>query len=304
MLQLDRGATAAGFRTQLLQRLRNQALREGIPVLRFQQRIAFERFLVRLSTTDQWVLKGGFALQFRYGLLGRPTVDVDLRASLPIDQAVALLRRDIATTTVADHFDFVFGPAAQALMDAPDGALRIKVTARLAGSEFASFHLDISAGDVLVERPTVLRGSDYLLFAGIPPIAFPVYPVVQHLAEKLHAYTLPRDQENTRVKDLLDMILLATVECVAADALAAALIATFQTRATHPIPNQLPEPPGSWTAAFAAMVGRTPLVSVNDLAAGYALVAAFWNPMLAGTVSGNIWTPPSRRWQGGQGGSI
>ncbi len=264
---------------------------------RLQQRIAFERCLVRLTNTDQWILKGGFALQFRYGLLGRPTVDVDLRATAPIDQAVASLRRDIATTPIVDHFDFVLGPTTQALQGAPRGSRRIKVTTRLAGSEFVSFHLDISTGDVMVERPTLLRGSDYLLFAGVAPIEFPVYPVVQHLAEKLHAYTLPRDQENTRVKDLLDLALLASVEPVEADTLQSALSATFQKRATHPIPELLPEPAGSWVAPFSVMAARTPLIATNDLAAGYALVAAFWNPVLARGVSGRVWTPAPRQWQ-------
>lgn len=79
MPQPERGRTPAGFRTQLLQRLRNEALRTGIPAQRLQQRIAFERLLARLPHDGEWVLKGGFALQFRYGLQARPTRDVDLR---------------------------------------------------------------------------------------------------------------------------------------------------------------------------------------------------------------------------------
>lgn len=175
--------------------------------------------------------------------------------------------------------------------------MRIKVTTRLAGSEFVSFHLDVSAGDALVGRATVMPGSDYLTFAGIPPIAFPVYPVVQHLAEKLHAYTLPRDQENTRVKDLVDMALIAAVERIEADDLGFSLIATFQKRATHSLPKRLPDPPSSWAAPFAAMAGRTPLVPTADLEAAFTMVAGFWNPLLIDTVSGKVWTPKSRQWQ-------
>jgi hypothetical protein len=48
-------------------------LRDGIPAQRLQQRIAFERLLGRLPREDGWVLKGGFALQLRYGLQARPT---------------------------------------------------------------------------------------------------------------------------------------------------------------------------------------------------------------------------------------
>lgn len=57
----ERGGTPSGFRTQLLQRLRNEALRAGIPAQRLQQRIAFERLLARLPHDGEWVLKGGFA---------------------------------------------------------------------------------------------------------------------------------------------------------------------------------------------------------------------------------------------------
>ena len=45
----ERGRTPAGFRAQLLQRLRNEALQTGIPAQRLQQRIAFERLLARLE---------------------------------------------------------------------------------------------------------------------------------------------------------------------------------------------------------------------------------------------------------------
>ena len=59
----ERGRTPSGFRTQLLQRLRNEALRAGIPAQRLQQRIAFERLLARLPTDGDLILKRGFALQ-------------------------------------------------------------------------------------------------------------------------------------------------------------------------------------------------------------------------------------------------
>ncbi len=93
---------------------------------------------------------------------------------------------------------------AQELSRAPGGTLRIKVTSRVEGLSFASFNVDISSGDVLIGLPDLIRGTDLLQFAGIPPVEFPVYPVTQYLAEKLHAYTFPRANANTRVKDLDD----------------------------------------------------------------------------------------------------
>jgi hypothetical protein len=73
-----------------------------------------------------------------------------------------------------------------------------------------------------------------------------LYPIETHIAEKLHAYTMPRTRPNTRVKDLPDMALLATAEPLEAARLRAALERTFAFRATHPLPssNELRIRPG------------------------------------------------------------
>jgi hypothetical protein len=123
----ERGQTPAGFREQLLQRIRNDAARQRIDPRRLQQRVAFERLLARLAGTDDWMLKGGFALQLRYGLLARPTRDVDLRTMLPPAQALERLRRTVASSTVADTFTFVLGAAAHEMHGAPGGSLRVRV---------------------------------------------------------------------------------------------------------------------------------------------------------------------------------
>ena len=52
---------------------------------------------------------------------------------------------------------------------------------------------------------------DLLAFAGIASLRFPVYPVTQHLAEKLHAYSMARERENTRTKDLVDIVVMCRV---------------------------------------------------------------------------------------------
>ncbi|MDB5059086.1 MAG: hypothetical protein JWO59_2558 [Chloroflexi bacterium] len=199
----ERGTTPAGFRTQLLQRLRNEALRSGISVERHQQRIAFERLLARLPVDGNWILKGGLALQFRYGLHSRATKDVDLRITMAPAIGLERLREVVATAPASDNFSFEFGDIAQELQGAPDGTIRVKVLARIAGDAFNTFHIDLSSGDALTYDPDRLLGSNLLAFAGITPVEFPVYPITQHMAEKLHAYTLPCNQENTRVKDLV-----------------------------------------------------------------------------------------------------
>jgi hypothetical protein len=69
--------------------------------------------------------------------------------------------------------------------------------------------------------------------------------------EKLHAYTLPRhDSSNTRVKELLDMVLLARLRTMNKSLLQHAISATFSLRGTHSIPGNLPAPPSFWTIPF------------------------------------------------------
>jgi hypothetical protein len=276
--------------------MRNEALRSGIPALRLQQRIAFERLLARLSTDGEWVLKGGFALQLRYGLQSRPTRDVDIRTPRALAEALQRFRLAIAVATATDHFSFELGEVAQELQGAPGGSLRVRVVALVAGLEFVTFHVDLSSGDALVDLPDVLRGSDLLQFAGITPVEFPVYPVVQHLAEKLHAYTLPRAQENTRVRDLVDLVIIAATETVEADRLSRSVEATFALRGTHPVPDHLPEPPASWALPFATIAAEVANLPPTNLREGHALAAQFWGPFLSRGAVHQVWLPPDRRW--------
>src|SRR5437870_5435379 len=88
-----RGSTPVGFREQLLQRLRNRSRDEGIAVQRLQNRVAFERLLARVADDGGWILKGGLALELRYGWRHRPTGDVDLRVEEPLPAALDRLRR-------------------------------------------------------------------------------------------------------------------------------------------------------------------------------------------------------------------
>jgi hypothetical protein len=148
--------------------------------------------------------------------------------------------RDAGNLDLHDFFTFVFGNATQDLDAAPYGGARFPVDARLAGRTFAKFHLDVSTGDVLREPYETLSGRDWLGFAGIASAKFPAVSPEEQFAEKLHAYTLPRvGRENTRVKDLVDLVLLIERTQLDAARLPRAIRETFQRRKTHEIPSAL-----------------------------------------------------------------
>lgn len=133
---------------------------------------------------------------------------------------------------------------------------------------------------------TAVTGEDYLGFAGIAAPTILVVPVETHLAEKLHAYTLPRTSPNARVRDLPDMALLATVEQpLHGHRIAEAIQQTFRTRKTHDPPRALPPPPEGWQVSYAAFAQdhRLRWRALDEVVAA---VEVFLNPVLAGTECG------------------
>jgi hypothetical protein len=89
------------------------------------------------------------------------------------------------------------------------------------------------------------KSDDFFEFAGLPPVPLRVYAREVHIAEKLHAFTLPRPRGNSRVKDLPDIALLGTSGAFRSTLLGAAIQATFEHRGTHAVPPSLPAPPPS-----------------------------------------------------------
>jgi hypothetical protein len=196
----------------------------------------------------------------------RTTRDIDLGLKqLPVPaadwdaNAATILEalREAGKLDLQDFFTFVFGAAMQDLDAAPYGGARFPVDARLAGRSFVKFHLDVSTGDVLREPYEWLSGRDWLRFAGIAKTDFQAVSPEEQFAEKLHAYTLPRvGRENTRVKDLVDLILLIERTKLDAARLPKAIRETFQRRKTHEIPAALASPPFSWSRPFAEMAAE------------------------------------------------
>lgn len=118
--------------------------------------------------------------------------------------------------------------------------------------------------------------------------------MAQQLAEKLHAYTLPRDVENSRAKDLADMVWLTQRHAFTSDALIEAAKATFARRASHSWPPAPAEPPTAWTRQCTALrkeMGLEPATARD----AHDILMAFMEPVLAGT-RGLRWDPGTRSW--------
>ena len=126
----------------------------------------------------------------------------------------------------------------------------------------------------------------------------PVLPLAHHVAEKVHAYTRTYGEQgmsSTRVKDLVDLVLIASTESLDASALRQALERTFASRATHPLPLSLPLPPPEWAIPFAKTAADVEID--HDVMAGHRAAARLVDPVLAeSTPLGTHWDSASQTW--------
>jgi len=284
--------TPHAFRTALEARLRNIAQSRGTDLQRLRRRVAFERLLARLFALDDppWLLKGGYALELRFEDRARSTLDLDISVPAPERLQVIMERgkntaytyvvhdllQQAAARDLHDGFQFLIGQPSQEPTGAPAGGARYSVEARLAGRTFARFHLDVGLGDAVFGEPDWTGGSSFLAFAGIPAAHVALYPVEQQFAEKIHTYTFPwRERDNTRVKDLVDLVLLAHLGQMKPRLIKCALKMTFDRRDTHTLPTSLPEPPVAWAKPFTALAQELEL-PISVLHDAYTYLVTHW----------------------------
>lgn len=286
------------FKQALEQRLRSVA-KSGDAFARNRQLLVFDRFLARIVAVfgTAATLKGGLVLELRLER-ARTTKDIDLRmVGSPKDLLAGL--QEAGRKNLGDFMAFEVGPDADHPEIQNDGmpydGLRFRAECRLAGKLYGQpFGVDVAFGDPIFGEAEVFTAGDVLGFAGLAPPTLRLYPIETHIAEKLHAYTMPRTRPNSRVKDLPDLALLATAQALNAKRLRAALEQTFMFRKTHALPAAVPEPIEAWRAPYMAMArdDQLPWATLQDVTQA---VRAFLDPVLAAPIDGH-WHPSRWAW--------
>jgi len=286
------------FKQALEQRLRTAAA-DGGGLVRKRQLLVFDRFLARVVAVfgDAVLLKGGLVLELRLQR-ARTTKDIDLRVIGSPDTVLAKLQ-EAGRRDLGDFMTFEVTPDTEHPTIQNDGmqyeGMRFRAECRLAGKLYGQrFGVDVAFGDPIWGDPTTATADDLLAFAGIAPPVLQLYPIETHIAEKLHAYTMPRARPNTRVKDIPDITLLATTGSLESTRLRAALETTFTFRATHPLPSSLPDPPPNWLTPYVEMARENALAwtTLDQVATA---ARTFLNPVLAG--GEGVWLPDAWAWK-------
>lgn len=299
-MQIKTYATPKAFVIALNARLKVDAVKSGRAAWRVQQLAIFERFLARVAVefADAIVLKGGLVLELRLAR-ARTTKDVDVRFTGTADSMLPRLQQ-AGRLDLHDFMNFeVEADKNHAEIQAEEakyGGKRFRVTCKIAGQKYgAPFGLDVGIGDPMIRDPEEVTMPDRLGFIGVTPPRLRVYPIETHIAEKLHAYTKPRDRPNSRDKDLPDLALISTLAIPSAVTLRSALDQTFRFRGTHAVPADLPRPPEFWHALYLQKLEDYGL-EWPTLEACYERACRFINPVLAG-IQESAWDPARGEWR-------
>jgi hypothetical protein len=258
----------------------------GIALDRLRRRVLFERIMARLQTLEPglWVLKGGMALEVRLRDAARLTKDIDVGLRDVVADAGDLHERLIDALSddpFGDGFVLVVGEPV-ALQEDSGGHLtwRVPVAASLAGKPFGGIKLDISPRVHELQATDRVPLPNALDFAGIPSSEVEIIDVHRHAAEKFHAMTRDfGDRENSRVRDLLDLVILIENELLTPDDVGDAARAVWAERDGTEPARKLPPLPSSWPARYAQLVAEHDL-EARTFPQAVALVEQLWAQMV------------------------
>lgn len=201
------------------------------------QEVVLERWLARLAISPykkNFIFKGAMCL-LRYIELQRETRDLDF---LIKDLTVSMLDvkkylTEVSVLILNDGFIFEnldVGPLSHAHMKYP--GYQVSVTGKLGNTKTKVF-IDIGVGDAV--KPTEITMK--LLGTGKAPlfekeIHLWAYPVESIFAEKLET-AIARADQNSRMKDYHDLLLLVRSNVMDKKAVKSAIKATFENRGTE-----------------------------------------------------------------------
>ncbi|WP_223587124.1 nucleotidyl transferase AbiEii/AbiGii toxin family protein [Microbacterium sp. OVT16B] len=267
------------------------------------RRFVVDRFLARVFALPghEWVLKGGNAVLARVHD-ARATKDVDLLAELSdLDAAVANLRKAVEID-LHDHFRFVVTGARAAGAGTAQPAVngsKISIDAYCGVRRREHFSVDLVTGSLMTAEPDIRAGPG--LVPAIPPAHVRLYPVVDHIADKLCAtqsmYGVAGDRPSSRVRDLVDLVVFARTQHIDGAALIEAIAAEWAHRG---LPGQpVFSPPTEWERLYPAEARRVPACGdVLTFSGAVELTTSLLAPACDRSALNRTWSPDASAWTG------
>lgn len=229
-----------------------KASRLGIK--RVQQRVFTELMIGVLDNAQhkgvipRYVVKGGMALELRFGIRARASGDLDV--AFFGDDELALL--DDALAVGFGYFTYERRKGSDYLKNAKTHRVEIKISYK--GRPFGTIDLDVNQAKA--ETATEMITTSVITHIGLPgPLRVPIIDAHIHLAHKLHAATEPSraDYKNERHRDLVDALIIARDGKLEFPYMQSVVIDEFARREHHKIWPPIWTLPVEWGAPLEAL---------------------------------------------------
>lgn len=215
-------------------RILNKAKADGVEFQQLLTRYALERFLYRLSISDErehFLLKGALLFDLWYDVPLRPTRDIDL-LGFGFGEIPHLLTviKNLCEIDVSDgiNFDSATVKAEEIRKEANYSGTRVTFIGLIDGAK-CPVQIDIGYGDAVTPAP---ESAVYpVMFDEMPKPLLRVYPRYTVVAEKLDAI-ISLGMANSRMKDYFDLWIILKDSQLDRFTLAQAVQATLNRRGT------------------------------------------------------------------------
>lgn len=293
-------STPEAMSAALTDNLRRRASETGLDHAKMRRQFAYDRLLARVfAGKGDWVLKGGTALLARVRD-SRHTLDIDLAwRTGDLTEAVTELRR-AAAVDLKDHFRFRVDLSGAVESTRPGiSQAKLEVEAFVGARQFEKFSIDVVLGSLMTAAPEPVQPSIVLEFDGLVPPTYLLYPVVDHIADKVCATFEtygPAARPSSRARDLVDLVVIARSQSVDAAQLLIAIDAERQHRGLAPI-AAFSVPPG-WDRLYAKEAKAVSgLDSYRRLPEAVELASRFLDPVLSREKTSGTWSPSDLDWR-------
>ncbi|MBH0129985.1 nucleotidyl transferase AbiEii/AbiGii toxin family protein [Salinibacterium sp. NK8237] len=304
-MQADQGAYPSGRAVQAA--IKSAALKDerakSVGVGDLIRQATFDRFLCRIFSdqSTKFALKGGTGMLARLST-SRATTDIDLSAQeSELDTAVAELRQ-LASVDLDDHFRFEFTNTIDQLEGENQpytAGCRLTFDVYVGVTKQSTLSIDLAAGYKPTGMLETVSPANRLPLTRLRTCDYVLYPLADQVADKLCATQAKYGESkspSSRVKDLIDLLLISLTESMDARQLSIAVATESKRRSLDPITAFLI--PSDWSIRYLVLARRLGLVDrFPDAASAEERVQAMLNPILDGSLADGRWEPSAGVWR-------
>jgi len=260
------------------------------------------RFLSRVFSGAEgasWVLKGGTGMLARIHD-ARATIDVDLLAeAVDLDEALSDLTK-LVQVDLGDffRFDYLKHEKIGVSDNQPNiDGYRVIYQVSIGVASKGTIKIDLIVGGLITGKVEYVKPVGKLNIPRLKSFPYRLYPLSDQVADKVCAVIeVHNGKESSRIKDLIDLVEVATYFDMFGGELSTALLAEFDHRGRRP-PSKLLVP-ARWKGGYLKLSRETPAAQrFEDFESAVDLVSSYINPVLTGEVDTRTWSSKSLSWE-------